>query len=150
MAIKMIGKGSQYAFNTTGKESSHLDGSKNYKLHIPKDVPAKDFWSVVVYDPQTCSELQTSQEFPSKNNKRHKLAVKADGSLELCFGPKAPEGKKSNWVGTVSGKGWFVLRRLYGPRKTTQADTDCERGQPLARVIATPAWQSETTLFNYI
>jgi hypothetical protein len=115
MAEKMVGVGSQYAFNATDKDGNYLDGSKTYKLNIPKDAPAKDFWSVVVYDPQTRSELQTSQTFPSKNNERDKLAVNKDGSVDLYFGPKAPKGKESNWVETVPEKGWFVLLRLYGP-----------------------------------
>ena len=115
MALKMVGKGSQYAFNATDGDGAYLDGGRSYKLTIPGNVPAKDFWSVVVYDPQTRSELQTGQEFPSKNNKRDQLAVNEDGSVDLYFGPQAPQGKKSNWIQTVPGKGWFVLLRLYGP-----------------------------------
>ena len=49
---------------------------------------------MVVYDPQTRSELQTSQPFPSKNNKRDKLAANADGSVDLYFGPTHPREKK--------------------------------------------------------
>lgn len=70
MAAKFIGKGSQYAFGDSDKEGSFLYGDKNYKLNIPANVPAKDFWSIVVYDPQTRSKLQTNQRFPSKNNKK--------------------------------------------------------------------------------
>ncbi len=115
MVLKMVGKGSQYALAATDAEGDYLDGSKTYKLTIPADVPAKDFWSVVVYDPQTRSELQTDQEFPSKNSKRSDLTANADGSIDLYFGPEAPEGKKTNWIQTVPGKGWFTLLRLYGP-----------------------------------
>ena len=111
----MIGKGSQYAFSTQDKDGRYLDGSKNYQLVVPANVPAKDFWSVVVYDPQTRSELQTSQPLPSRNNKRDQLQYNKDGSCTLYFGPKAPEGKEGNWVQTVPGKGWFALFRLYGP-----------------------------------
>ncbi|CAN7595200.1 DUF1254 domain-containing protein [Rhizobium sp. LjRoot254] len=115
MAAKIIGKGSQYAINYADASGTPLDGAKNYKLSIPANAPAKDFWSVVVYDPQTRSELQTSQPFPSKNSKRDKLIANADGSVDLYFGPKAPEGKEANWTQTIPGKGWFVLLRLYGP-----------------------------------
>jgi len=115
MVLKMIGKGSQYALATTDAKGDYLDGAKTYKLNIPANVPAKDFWSVVVYDPQTRSELQTSQPFPSKNSKRNDLETNADGSVDLYFGPTAPEGKESNWIQTVPGKGWFTLLRLYGP-----------------------------------
>ncbi len=66
MAAKMVGKGSQYAFIDADKSGNDLDGGKNYRLNIPANVPAKDFWSVVLYDPQTRSELQTSQPFPEQ------------------------------------------------------------------------------------
>lgn len=115
MVAKMIGAGSQYAYAATDRNGDYLDGAKTYKLRIPANPPAKDFWSVVVYDPQTRSELQTSQTFPSKNNKRDKLIENPDGSIELYFGPKAPEGKEANWIETVPGKGWYTLLRLYGP-----------------------------------
>jgi hypothetical protein len=71
--------------------------------------------SIVVYDPQTRSQLQTGQPFPAKNNKRHKLDINKDGSVDLYLGPKAPEGKEANWIQTVPGKGWFAALRLYGP-----------------------------------
>lgn len=115
MVEKMVGAGSQYAVATVDVNGAYLDGSKTYKLHIPANVPAKNFWSVVVYDPQTRSELQTSQPFPSKNNTRDNLAENDDGSVDLYFGANAPDGKEANWIETVPGKGWYPILRLYGP-----------------------------------
>ncbi|WP_298965853.1 DUF1254 domain-containing protein [uncultured Roseibium sp.] len=117
MVLKLPGKGSQYALNVTDVSGDFLDGSKTYKLDIPSNVPAKDFWSVVAYDPQTRSELQTGQPFPSKNNKRDKLLANKDGSVTLYFGPQAPSGNEQNWIETIPGKGWFTILRLYGPEK---------------------------------
>ena len=57
MALKMVGRGSQYAIISADKDSGDLDGARTYRLNIPANAPAKDFWSVVVYDPQTRSEL---------------------------------------------------------------------------------------------
>ncbi|POZ13812.1 hypothetical protein C3Z09_21515 [Lelliottia aquatilis] len=115
MAAKLVGKGSQYAITSADSAGEPFDGAKNYRLNIPKNVPAKDFWSVVLYDPQTRSELQTSQPFPGKNNKRDPLIANADGSVDLFFGPTPPQGKDANWMQTVPGKGWFTIFRLYGP-----------------------------------
>lgn len=115
MVLKMPGRGSQYALAAKDQNGNYFDGSKNYTLHIPANAPAKDFWSVVAYDPQTRSELQTGQPFPSKNNKRDNLSVNADGSVDIYFGPKAPAGKEANWIQTVPGKGWYTIFRLYGP-----------------------------------
>jgi len=115
MVLKLIGKGSQYAWGYLDANGNYLDGAKTYKLNLPKDPPAEKFMSVVVYDPQTRSELQTSQPFPSKNNKRDKMIVNDDGSIDIYFGPQAPAGKEANWIQTVPNKGWFSLLRLYSP-----------------------------------
>ena len=115
MMAKIVGGGSQYAVAFTDSSGRPFDGSKNYKINVPKDVPANRFWSLVLYDPQTRSELQTSQPFPGRNNTRDKFVTNPDGSVDLYFGPKAPAGKEANWLATVPGKGLFIIFRLYGP-----------------------------------
>ena len=116
MALEMVGAGSQYAVCTRDRDGQPLDGSAHYTLAIPPDVPAKDFWSVVAYDPQTRSELQTSQPFPSKNDERDPLVHEPDGSVVLYFGPTPPDGDHvDNWIQTVAGKAWYPILRLYGP-----------------------------------
>ncbi len=111
----IVGVGSRYAYVTLDKAGTAFDGAKNYRLHVPANVPAKNFWSLVLYDPQTRSELQTSQAFPSRNDKRDKMAANADGSIDIYIGPKAPAGKEANWIQSVPGKGWFAIFRVYGP-----------------------------------
>ena len=69
MALKMVGIGSQYAAAFVDSEGKPLDGSKTYKIHLPPNIPAKDFWSFVVYDNQTRSMLQTDEQFPSIDRK---------------------------------------------------------------------------------
>jgi uncharacterized protein DUF1214 len=64
------------------------------------------------------SGLANNQPFPSLGS-RDKPAQKPDGSTDLYLGPKAPEGKASNWLATVPGKGCFVLLRLYGPTEAS-------------------------------
>jgi hypothetical protein len=61
--------------------------------------------------------LQTGQSLPSVSSQRTPLVKNDDGSVTLYFGPKntAPEGKEANWLQSVSGKGFFVLFRIYGP-----------------------------------
>ena len=114
MAAKMIGVGSQYAYTEHDANGNYLDGSKTYKLHIPPNAPAKNFWSFVVYDPQTRSMLQTDHQFPSINSLGN-AEKNADGSVDIYFGPQAPAGKDANWVQTWPGKGWNTIMRLYGP-----------------------------------
>ena len=65
MMSKNVGIGSYYLWTYKDAAGEFLDGAKNYKLHIPANVPAKDFWSVLVYDALSRSELQNGQKFPS-------------------------------------------------------------------------------------
>jgi hypothetical protein len=116
MAKKMpAGVGSQYAVAFVDSQDKRLDGGKNYRLHLPANIPAKDFWSVVLYDNQTRSMLQTDQRFPSIGSLREGVVANPDTSVDIYFGPEAPEGKEGNWVQTVPGKGWNTILRLYGP-----------------------------------
>jgi hypothetical protein len=115
MFSKMVGVGSQYALAFVDAESKPLDGSKTYKLHLPPNIPAKDFWSLVVYDNQTRSELQTDQQFPSIGSQKKGIIVNPDTSVDVYFAPTAPVGHEDNWVQTIPGKGWNVILRLYGP-----------------------------------
>ena len=113
--VKMVGIGSQYALAFRDAADRYLDGGKTYRLHLPAPIPAKDFWSVLVYDPQTRSMLQTDQRFPSLSSQKEGITVNPDKSVDVYFGPQPPLSKESNWVQTIPGKGWFVVLRLYGP-----------------------------------
>jgi hypothetical protein len=115
MSEKLVGKGSQYAAAFVDAKANPLDGSKTYKVHLPPDIPVKDFWSLIVYDNQTRSQLQTDQRFPMVSSQTKDLLTNDDKSVDVYFGPKAPAGKENNWVQTIPGKGWNVLMRLYGP-----------------------------------
>jgi len=114
-ATKFIGKGSKYAVAYLDADGNPFDGSKTYRIHVPPNVPAKDFWSFTLYDNQTRSMLQTDQRFPGIDNNRPGMVKNSDGSYDVFFGPKAPDGQESNWVQTAAGKGWNMLFRLYGP-----------------------------------
>ncbi|MGC8660803.1 MAG: DUF1254 domain-containing protein, partial [Desulfomonilaceae bacterium] len=115
MDQKIIGKGSQYAWAAEDATHLPLDGSKNYKLRLPPNIPAKDFWSIIVYSNQTRSMLQTDQRFPCVSSQTKGLVINPDGSVDIYFGPTAPAGKEKNWIQTVPHKGWNTLLRLFGP-----------------------------------
>jgi hypothetical protein len=39
----------------------------------------------------------------------------ADGSYDVYFGPRPPQGQESSWLETVPGKGWLTILRMCGP-----------------------------------
>jgi hypothetical protein len=116
MAHAQVGAGSAYAYTVHDSGGDVLDGGRTYRLHVDPDPPAKNFWSVDLYDTQTRSLLQVpSTIHPALASTSGTVQPNDDGSYDLYFGPTAPEGKESNWVQTVRGKSWFPLFRLYGP-----------------------------------
>ena len=89
MTAKMVGKGSQYAVAYLDSKGNAFDGGETYKVHLPPNVPAKDFWSFTLYDNQTRAMLQTDQQFPGLDNNKQGLQKNADGSYDVYFGPEA-------------------------------------------------------------
>ena len=115
MAVTKAGAGSDYGLAYVDSKKMPFDGSKTYKLNIPANPPAKNFWALTMYDNQTRSMLQTSQAFPTVGSQTEGLKQNEDGSYDIYFAPKPPKGFENNWLETVPGKGWFVGLRLYGP-----------------------------------
>ncbi|MGR9585286.1 DUF1254 domain-containing protein [Pandoraea sputorum] len=116
MVVNLVEMGAKYPVTFRDKDGNFLDGGNTYTLHLPPNIPAKNFWSATVYDGTTASGLANGQSFPSLNQ-MDKPLQNADGSLDLYFGPMAPAGKEKNWLRTVPGKGYFVIFRLYSPQK---------------------------------
>ncbi|MBY5673326.1 DUF1254 domain-containing protein, partial [Rhizobium leguminosarum] len=113
MIKKIPGAGSQYMSAAKDKEGEWLEGGKAYTLHVPADVPAKEFWAVTVYDAMTRSMIKTDA-MKAGVSSHDELVPNPDGSIDVHFGPKSPE-KDKNWVKTLPGRGWFAYFRWYGP-----------------------------------
>jgi hypothetical protein len=114
MTRKMVGVGSQYLAAYRDADDNFLMGDHTYKLRLPKGIPAKNFWSVTAYHPDTRSLLQNGQDKPSVSM-YDQPEVNADGSIDIWFAPEAPAGREKNWIRTIPGEGWEILFRLYGP-----------------------------------
>ena len=97
------------------REGTPLSGNSNYRLNLPPNLPAANFWSVTLYEAENASGLANGQPFPSLGS--NNPVKNDDGSITLYFGPQVPASKEKNWIKTVPGKGWFVLLRLYGHEK---------------------------------
>jgi hypothetical protein len=115
-SVKNFGAATFYLDLSLDGNGNWMDGGKNYKLTVPAKVPARDFWSVEVYDVDTAGWLR-GVERSGRDSTKPELKRNQDGSVDLYFGAKAPVGKKSNWIPTLPGKRWFLLFRFYGPTR---------------------------------
>lgn len=115
-SAKHLGTGQFYLMSVKDNKGRSFDGSKLYKLHLPANVPVKLYWSVTVYDRETHAVLQSVSHF-SKASTTPGVQKNTDGSVDIYFGPKAPEGKESNWIPTDPKRGFELLARFYGPEK---------------------------------
>jgi hypothetical protein len=114
MVMRYINNGSKYPATARDADGNILNGSNNYKLHLPAGIPAKLFWAVTAYNITDGTMPETSQPFPGKNG-YDKLVKNKDGSFDLYFGPTKPEGApESNWIQTIDGRDWLAGLRLYG------------------------------------
>jgi hypothetical protein len=115
----LSGIGSQYLFATLDANQQYLDGAKTYRVKLPKGIPAGNFWSFTVYDPQTRAMLDTPQRYPRAGSQSYPSPAaeqNPDGSTTVYFAPEQPAGvPRGNWIQTIPGKGWYVWLRLYGP-----------------------------------
>jgi len=112
----MPGKGSQYLIGIRDADGNFLSGENSYHLHMPPEVPAANYWSVVLYDADTRALLDNGEPFPSIASNTN-LNPSPDGSADIYFGPEAPKDTNANWIKTVPGKGWFAGVRFYSPTK---------------------------------
>jgi hypothetical protein len=119
MVMRLTEIGSQYLGAFVDSKGEYLDGSKSYKITLPKGIPAEKFWSLTLYDNQSRSMLDTPQRYPRAGSQSYPSPAaepNADGSTTVYFSPAQPSGvKRGNWIQTVPGKGWNTLLRFYSP-----------------------------------
>ena len=116
MCMHLTGIGSQYLIAVATQTASTSTGRKATSCTFPPDIPFERFWSVILYDNQTRSMLQTDQPKPDLGSQSGTVDGNEDGSIDLYFGPECPTGAEDNWLQTVPGKGWLPILRLYSPK----------------------------------
>ena len=116
VGIKRLGTAQINLISGKDKDGNALNGEENYRLHVPANVPTKQYWSATVYDRKTHALIKNLSGASRASND---MAVQknADGSVDVYFGPQAPEGKASNWIPTDPNGLFEILFRLYGPEK---------------------------------
>jgi hypothetical protein len=114
MVMRTIGAGSKYPNTVRDANGEFLSGSNTYKLHLPPNPPASLFWAVTVYNITDGTMPETEQLLPSTNG-YYELPKNKDGSIDIWFGPKQPDGvAHAAFIQTVPDRHFIVALRLYG------------------------------------
>ncbi|HEX5261975.1 MAG TPA: DUF1214 domain-containing protein, partial [Phenylobacterium sp.] len=115
MTTKTPGEGQAYLSTYRDAKGQWFDGARTYRLHVPPNVPAKQWWSVALYDLETRCFMDTKYDKVELGS-RSDIVKNADGSVDLVFAPAPPkDSPESNWIPTVPGRAWFTYFRLYAP-----------------------------------
>lgn len=103
-----------YLLGAIDSKGAPLEAGKTYRLHVPKDMPAKQFWAINVYDGANWAFIDNTlnraglSSYDTKSMKMNK-----DGSVDIYVGPNEPARLESNWIPT-EGKRPFIIVRFYG------------------------------------
>jgi hypothetical protein len=112
---KKLGAASFYLVGLRDKTGTMLNGQSLYRLRVPKDVPVSQFWSATVYSMKTKAFFANADRVAISSSEKAQLKLNPDGTVDLYFGPKPPDGLASNWIPT--GGDFFLWFRLYGLRE---------------------------------
>jgi hypothetical protein len=80
MCMRLTGIGSQYIYAMRDSEGTFFDLGRGYRLTLPADIPEFRFWSVILYDRQTGSMLQTDQHLPRLGSQSGTVETNPDGA----------------------------------------------------------------------
>ena len=87
--VAKLGTGSFY-FGTFHDHSGRpLEGGNNYRLHVPADVPVREFWSITVYSLRTSGFFLNSTRL-TLGSLDKEVRRNTDGTVDIYFGPKPP------------------------------------------------------------
>jgi hypothetical protein len=115
MVTKTPGVGQAYLGAHRDKNGDAIDGGQSYRLTVPPNPPAGQFWSVTIYDLETRRPVENELGLVDRSSRQTDLVKRADGSVDIYFGPRVTKGHEQNSLTTVPGRAWFALLRLYGP-----------------------------------
>jgi len=94
-SVERLGAATFYFVNAKDAADAWLDGGEDYKLTVPANVSAKQFWSVLVHDVETAAwftDLPINKEGVASFTEG--LEKNRDGSVDVYFAPKPPRARK--------------------------------------------------------
>ena len=115
-SAKHLGQAQYYLMAIHDRDGQPLDGMASYRVRVPANVPATQYWSMTIYDRDTHAFIRNAR-WVGRSSQTRGLQLNTDGSADIFFGPTAPPSGESNWIPTNPDGRFEVLARFYGPQK---------------------------------
>ena len=112
-SAERVGKATYYINLAADAKGQPLDGSRNYRLKVPANAPVTQFWAASTQTDENGAFMDVPGRVALSSTDEG-VVKNPDGSVDVYFGPKAPQGRESNWVQTATDKRWFIMFRFYG------------------------------------
>lgn len=113
-SAKHLGAGQFYLMARKDGKGNALDGGNTYRLRVPASAPVQQYWSATAYDGKSHALIRDTAR-SSRASTSPGLTANDNGSVDIYFGPTAPDGASSNWVPTKACNAFEVIFRFYGP-----------------------------------
>ena len=107
-------KSTTYIKGALDAQGQVLNGSNDYTITIPANVPAKRFWSMLTYATKDGSYIRESYKVGIASNEPD--VIRNDDQSTTLNWSKDCKGK-INCMPVIEGEEFFVLFRLYGPEQ---------------------------------
>jgi hypothetical protein len=112
---------SVYLLNFQDADGAPYAPQGRYQLHFGADdlPPVDAFWSLAAYTSADLNLIPNPADRYAVGDHASNLTVDADGGLTLYLQPEAPaDGAEGNWLPTSGTQPWFLVLRMYRPRRT--------------------------------
>ena len=86
---KHLGAASFYLVGLRDRTGAMFNGQSLFRLRVPKDVPASQFWSVTVYSMKTKAFFANADRVAISSSEKTQLKSNPDGTVDLLFRSKA-------------------------------------------------------------
>ncbi len=99
-----------------------LNGTKRYRIVMPKEVPVDAFWSLTAYGGATRDLIPNPAAIYSVGDRDPKLIKRQkDGSAVILIQADQPKDNSANWL-PVHRESFYLIMRLYRPRTEALAE----------------------------
>ena len=114
MISQTPGQGAKYMIAFTDSAGTPLSGGASYRLKLPPNIPAANFWSVTLYEAENARVSPTASRSlrPARATSRCKTPM-----VRPIFIWPESTGRSRSATGSrrFQAKGYFAILRLYGP-----------------------------------